>query len=699
MPSLALRFAVIVGLALGIGSVPTIWGGGSGAAQAQSLFKALFPRAHERRRARRIERRKRMERDRRAWLRQQKRKRSAARKRSNTRKASARRATTRSRAASRRRAAPAAVAPKPTFFAYQPTELAPINLKKLADKARRDQTALDERAREVRRIARRDRIGRIALASAPVAAAALTFTDAGEELGNLTVRAEDEAGRALRHLYATQPRFVWLDGSGMPNRNARAVLDVLARAGEHALDPDHYAMPDGDLTAVAFTGIDVADAAIKRDALMFELSLTVRAMRYLKDARHGRVTPERLSRYHDFTNSAPNWQALALEIAAANDPARLLEEAHPRHPAYRTLLAALADAKREPAGPPPVVIAPGTFLKPGASNPELANVVEGIRRNGSAELLAKHADLLAAYSGGPVYGKALVALVRDFQKEKGLGADGIVGRNTLAKLVDDTPRDRVGKIRLAIERLRWHPSRFGQRHVFINQPAYRASFMENGQATLSMNVVVGKTTNQTNFFHDEIEYVEFNPYWGIPQSILVNEYLPRLRRDPSYLDRRGYEVVDARGRKRRSSSIDWWSMSTKVPYGVRQKPGPRNALGELKIMFPNDHDIYMHDTPAKKLFAREKRAYSHGCVRLADPRAMAAAVLGKPRDFIAGRIAKGTNNAVKLKQKVPVYVSYFTAWPSAEGEVELFHDVYGRDKQLKRALEAENQERREATRA
>jgi len=242
-------------------------------------------------------------------------------------------------------------------------------------------------------------------------------------------------------------------------------------------------------------------------------------------------------------------------------------------------------------------------------------------------------------------------------------------------------------VRLAMERLRWHPRNLGSRHVFINQPAYRARYIHNGEEKLSMRAIVGKRSNQTTFFHDMIDRVEYNPYWGVPQSIIVNEMLPKLRANPGYLDEQGYEVTTQSGRRISSSSVDWRTVGGGVvPFNVRQYPGARNALGELKILFPNKHAIYMHDTPSRSLFKRERRALSHGCVRLQDPRGMAAAVLGTTVSHVSSKINIGKNNAEKLKSKIPVYVAYFTAWPNKDGEVEYFTDIYGRDKHLLKAI-------------
>jgi murein L,D-transpeptidase YcbB/YkuD len=181
-----------------------------------------------------------------------------------------------------------------------------------------------------------------------------------------------------------------------------------------------------------------------------------------------------------------------------------------------------------------------------------------------------------------------------------------------------------------------------------------------------MRVVVGKVSNQTSFFYDEIEQVDYNPYWGVPQSIIVNEMLPRLRRDPGYLDRAGYEVYDAKGKRMLVVVGFLGRLRGEGSVRVRQAPSEANALGELKILFPNKHAIYMHDTPSKSLFERDERALQPRLRAPADPRGMAAAVLGKSVDYVAGKLKKG-HSSRRCQRKIPVYVAYFTAWPDANG--------------------------------
>jgi L,D-transpeptidase YcbB len=183
-----------------------------------------------------------------------------------------------------------------------------------------------------------------------------------------------------------------------------------------------------------------------------------------------------------------------------------------------------------------------------------------------------------------------------------------------------------------------------------------------------------------------METVVLNPYWNVPKSIVSHEMLPRLSEDPYYLDDNGYEVLDAQGQHISSAAVDWWSYGDVIPFDVRQPPGNENALGRIKFLFPNSHDIYMHDTPAKKLFAKATRAFSHGCIRVEDPRKLAEYVLGWDRSRIDEAIASGQNADVKLTTPLPVHLNYFTAWPDANGNIAYFTDIYKRDARLEKAL-------------
>ena len=199
-------------------------------------------------------------------------------------------------------------------------------------------------------------------------------------------------------------------------------------------------------------------------------------------------------------------------------------------------------------------------------------------------------------------------------------------------------------------------------------------------------VIVAKPTNQTYFFSDQMSRVEFNPYWGIPQSIIKGEYLRKLQSNPGYLDQRGYETI-RNGKIVSSSAVDWWNYKGNI--GVRQKPGSNNALGEVKFMFPNKHAIYLHDTPKRSLFENENRAFSHGCVRVQNPRDLATHILGWSSEKVAATIASGKNTPVQMDKKLPVHLTYFTAWTDEAGNISYYTDTYKRNTYLSKALAAE----------
>lgn len=544
------------------------------------------------------------------------------------------------------------------------------------------------------------------------------FAEALKFANSVKIQSRKDIAKALVAHYREHPEFMWVSDQ-KPNADAADMIGVFGTADEYGLRNADYQVDLPEFAAAEETFDDVLQKLIE-----FEFKMSLRAVRYALDANGGLINPNKLSGYHDFPAkklkaaevfahlySARNRPPLTAvsshdvtgsiqtasidasnlpvtpsvpETATTDTPSEYLLTMHPEHPAFSNFVTTLAELRQTVDSA--IVVDPDTFVRPGKSNAEIPNIVKAIKNRGSQELLKKYAVELYFYDGTDIYTPDLVALVKGFQKENKLKPDGIIGSNTVSKMSDTPVATKVNSVVLAMERLRWHPRQFGTRHVFINQPAYRATYLSGGREELSMRVVVGKRANQTNFFYDSIEKVVYNPYWGVPRSILVNEMLPKLRKNPSYLDQRGYEITTLSGRKISSSSVDWYSVGANFGYNVRQLPGRKNALGELKILFPNKHNIYMHDTPSKSLFKRTKRALSHGCVRLKHPRKMAAAVLGTNMSVIKKRLGTGRNNTQKLKQHVPVYVAYFTAWPSDIGEVQFYADMYGRDKHLLNAI-------------
>ncbi|MEL6751134.1 MAG: L,D-transpeptidase family protein [Pseudomonadota bacterium] len=646
-------------------------------AREAGLFQTLFPRAAERRRQKRLRRYEQQLRAQEAWERAERQRRAAIR---------------------RKRAA--AVKTKKVesakYYTYVAQAAKPVKFTALAssfDKAAKaaaavavaKSAALTEQAVMDLRFSL-DAVAEMDLRNGEE----MRLANGADLLGQMEVAAQSDVAKAVIAHYRAAPEFMWIDADGEPTEAAEELIAYLAAADSVGLNAADYRVKGADalgdpLTTASVAPVDINDTRLAR-AMQFEFALTTAALRYALDARHGTVNPDKISGYHDFKANKRKPNETLAAIAAAPEPARFLADAHPRDAAFGALVKELAALDDAAPGPAPIIIPNGTFVRPGQTNAALDQIVEGIRRKASEELLTKHAATFALPPVDGVYSNEVAALVRDFQKAQGLGPDGIIGKNTIRAIVGTQPKNKREQVLMAMERLRWHPDELGSTHVFINQPAYTATYMTGGKPKLAMRAIVGKKANQTNFFHDTIEYVEFNPYWGVPRSILVNEMLPKLRQNAGYLDNKGYEISTAGGRPISSWNVDWWSVGANFPYNVRQPPGPKNALGELKIMFPNKHSIYMHDTPSRNLFSRDARALSHGCVRLADPRAMAAAVLETTREHVSGKIAAGRNARQNVKTKIPVYVAYFTAWPEADGTVRYFGDIYGRDAALAKAM-------------
>ncbi|MCK8778667.1 L,D-transpeptidase family protein [Rhizobium sp. NTR19] len=537
--------------------------------------------------------------------------------------------------------------------------------------------------------------------------AAASAADGTQLIAEAKVTAPADIAAALEGYYAKNAEPLWV-ADGDINEKARGVLALFDRAEEFGLDPADYRLTVPALvTASVAAPLDAAaevvnvatDESVATDAgatdpveghqralMQFELALSGKVLMFAQDMLRGRIDANRISGYHDIKRKDMKLAVVLPFAKTSTDAAAYLEGLEPKSAHYQALKAELAKLRAEDnAAGPQIELPTQILLKPGKSSADLGNIIAAIQQKSSEALKTKHADVLASYQQTPDYTPELVDVVKSFQTEAGLKPDGVVGAATIRKLTGHTAEDKIKKIVVAMEQARWLPDELGNRYVFINQPAFRVYYHDNGVEQFSMRTVVGSKANQTYFFQDEIETVEFNPYWGVPQSIIINEMLPRLRQDPSYLDRLGYEV-SVGGKTVSSTSVNWYGSTDKI--SVRQPPSSDNALGDLKILFPNSHAIYMHDTPSKSFFQRDMRALSHGCVRLAEPRKMAAAVLGTTIEDVNARIAGGQNVAVKAPVKIPVYISYFTAWPNKDGVVEFFDDVYGRDDAVAKAFDA-----------
>ncbi|MCJ8506849.1 L,D-transpeptidase family protein [Rhizobium lemnae] len=550
--------------------------------------------------------------------------------------------------------------------------------------------------------------------------AAASAADASRFLAQAKVSAPSDVAAAVEAFYAKNTAPLWVEREDVSER-ARAVIALMEKAGDYGLNPADYRIPvptfvtssvsdaqkpaeapavtpvSADASSVAapdsespsVTAVKPAVAQVpdehQKELMQFELALSAKALLFAQDMARGRIDPNRISEYHDLKRRDVNLPSILPGLQSAADASAYLDGMAPKSPQFLALKAELAKVRAAAGNEAQAVQVPETLkLKPGESNADLAKVIAAIQHKGSEALKTQHSAVFASYQNTPTYAPELVEVVKSFQKEIGLKADGVIGPATVRAMTGHTSDDKIEKLIVAMEQSKWLPDDLGSRYVFINQPAFRVYYHQNGQEQFSMRVVVGSPSHQTFFFQDEIQTVELNPYWGVPQSIIINEMLPKLRQDPSYLDRMGYQV-EVSGKAVSSTAVDWRGSTQAI--SVRQPPSSDNALGELKILFPNAHAIYMHDTPQKSFFQRDMRALSHGCVRLAEPRKMAAAVLGITEQDLAGKIAQGKNQAIQVPQKFPVYVAYFTAWPNKDGHIEYFDDVYKRDAAVEKAFE------------
>lgn len=470
---------------------------------------------------------------------------------------------------------------------------------------------------------------------------------------------------------------LWLTGNA-PSERALAVLAFAAKVSADGLEPMAY-LPTGLSSFSNVTeqvGIDPLELA------QFDIAMTAATLKLAREISGGQFEPNSLSRYNDITPERVDaGQALKI-LAWTPFPEAYLNDLMPKHPSYGLMKAELAKLRASSQKPPYAKIAEGKPVKAGKSDPRISLV--RVRMQDLGFLSSEESSVEPEFS--ETLDADLSAALKKFQKSVKLRQTGTLDLATVKNLNRDTSQRDIQRLVYNMERMRWLPKNLGKRFVFVNQPAFEVQVMDRGKEVWRSEVIVGKPLNQTSAFHDEMETVVFNPSWGVPQSIIVNEYLGKLRRDPSYLDRQGFKVIAPDGKVVRSSSVNWAAYGSRPPFGVQQPPGKGNALGELKFLFPNSHDIYMHDTPTKNLFAEPSRTFSHGCIRVQNPREFAEVILGWDREKVDRETDSRKSQSVVLSQKIPVHITYFTAWPDSSGKMSYFNDVYERDEAMEKAL-------------
>lgn len=475
-------------------------------------------------------------------------------------------------------------------------------------------------------------------------------------------------------------KAAWIEGGALV-LPASVLIRLIEESSAEGLRPDDYHLRAIETLVSRIAKSSGGGPPPLAELVDLDLLLTDAFFVYAADLESGRVNPETIHTSFQ-TRKAPGESASILEKSlSSNEIETTLKSLAPPFAAYGRLKAALAGYRKIAAdGGWPTVPGAGK-LKKGSREARVRILRKRLQITGDLPEGASADDDL--------FDDSLERGVRAFQLRHGIDLDGVVGPATLAAL--NVPAEkRIRQIELNLERWRWLPRDFGERYIMVNTAAFLLEVVANGNPVMDMRVIVGKRYRDTPVFTAEMTYLVFNPYWHVPLSIAVKDKLPLIRKDAGYLKRENIRVLQD-SREIDPSTIDWSALGPgRFPYRLRQDPGPKNALGRIKFMFPNKFNVYLHDTPSKELFARTERTFSSGCIRIEKPIDLAEYLLeGDPkytRENILAAIARGGEQTVKLPRPIPVHLLYWTAWVDRDGTVEFRKDIYDRDARLDAVL-------------
>ena len=483
-----------------------------------------------------------------------------------------------------------------------------------------------------------------------------------------------EVGTAAEFYRARGFEPIWTGASDADRARRAALFEAISKVDSHGLPETRYD------AAGLMTRLQAARTGRDRGLLEVELSQTY--LRLAHDMQSGMLTPARVD--SDIKRVLPRRDDAALLTALAEgDPRAVMRDLAPKTAEYARLMRAKLLLEHRIAHGGWGATVPGSKLEPGQSGRAVVVLRD---RLVAMSYLAPHL--------GASYDSRLQAAVQQFQEDMGLEADGVAGPSTLQQ-INTSPQERLKSVIVAMERERWinKPEGLGKRHIKVNLTDFHVEILDDDKLKFTTRSVIGHQDldRRTPEFSDVMDHMVINPSWYVPRSIIVGEYLPLLRANPGAVGH--LEITDSRGRVvNRSRGFAQYSAAS-FPFAMRQPPGPKNALGSVKFMFPNKYNIYLHDTPSQHLFVREVRTYSHGCVRLDDPHDFAYALLAKqesdPVNYFQRILKSRSETRVNLKEPVPVHLIYRTAFTRAKGQVNYRRDVYGRDAKVWRALEAQ----------
>jgi len=508
-----------------------------------------------------------------------------------------------------------------------------------------------------------------------------------KQLPLLQQAAFSEQSKDLAQLYRMNAnRLLWL-GEGRSEKNLNDALDVLSNAEADGLNPIDYdaaQLRHYFQQAVSLPQTDVQVLA------SYDLALSISLLRYIHDLYSGRVDPHNFNYPQQFGTKPPINAVVLLKRSLDQETVyELPQEATPKIKQYSLLKQALADIRQQAANTEPLPkLSFAKPIHPGEYDMQLPLLRQYLQKEG--ELTQPEID--KANEVELLYDDATKEAVIRLQKQQNIVADGVIGRRTLTML-NQTLKEKITLIELAMERLRWLPAQPSGPQIIVNIPAFQlwALNSPDDDNALNMKVVVGKAEeNQTPVLWQEMQYLEFMPYWNIPRSIMDKEILPKMQTARGYLAKQDIELVE---RNDDHSSEDPQDIIGNIKHGhlrARQLPGKKNPLGKVKFIFPNKDDVYLHDTPFRWAFNQDRRDFSHGCVRVAEAQKLAQFVLSSQQGWDKTAIEQAMSNdktqRVSLKKSIPVLFFYSTAYAGQDNKLRFYPDIYGLDAQLQDAL-------------
>lgn len=482
--------------------------------------------------------------------------------------------------------------------------------------------------------------------------------------------------------------LTWFTEDGEIQPAVATLLDAIHDAQDHGLVPDDYHLAAIE-TRLADLGKNNTLALRDLDMLLSDAFLLLAT-----HLQRGKTDPQAIDPQWSDAPLQEEWLLKSVaELPKPLTPESLssfLAERLPRDTGYSRLQAARQHLARLAQTGNWTAITEGPLLRPGGQDARVSSIRQRLIQWG--DLVKDPTYYAVEEADSDHYAENLVSAVMAFQKRHGLAADGIIGSQTISAL-NKSPAQLVDRIDVNLERWRWMPAKLGRRHVLVNIAGFELRLVDEGQTILTKPVVVGRDYRRTPVFSDRIRYLVLNPDWVVPTKLAVQDKLPEILQDPDYLQRLGYKVYDGWGATRQvidPASVNWTKVSAQnFSYRLVQQPGPLNALGQVKFMFPNQYNVYLHDTPARELFRQPERAFSSGCVRVQDPMELAVLLLereGWSSQRLDTILKAGRTQTINLKEPVPVHMQYWTAWVDDDNQLQLRKDIYQRDEAIRQAL-------------